>query len=128
MRNEIIILEKKYWDAMANHDFETVKELTFFPCITAGSEGVKSIDEDTFAKLFEQAKNSVIKVLDISNEQVTIVSEDWVVLGYNISLAFTVDGQTKRSYFVCSSAWARINGKWKCPLHSETELSSSLAN
>lgn len=123
MRNEILILEKKYWEAMANHDFETVKELTFFPCITAGATGVKSIDEDTFAKMFEQAKNNVINVLDISNEQVSIVSEECVVLGYNITLEHTADGYTKRSYCVCSSAWTRINGNWKCSLHSETELS-----
>lgn len=125
MRNEIIILEKKYWDAIASHDFETVKELTFFPCITTGSKGVNSIDEDTFAKMFEQSKNNMVKIIEISNEQVTILAEDWVVLGYKITLEHTVDGQTKQSHCACSSAWARINGKWKCPLHSETELSSS---
>lgn len=122
MRNEIIILEKKYWDAMANHDFETVKELTFFPCITAGKQGVRSIDEDTFAQMFEQAKNIEMKVIDISNEQVTIISDDYVVLGYNIILEHMAEGQTRQSRCVCTSAWVRVNGNWQCPLHTETEL------
>ena len=122
MRNEIIILEKKYWDAMANHDFETVKELTFFPCIVAGKKGVRSIDEDTFATMFEQSKNDTIKAVDISNEQVSIVSEDYVVLGYNIRMEYTTKGQTMKLDCVCTSAWVRIDGRWQCPLHTETEI------
>lgn len=122
MRNEIIILEKKYWEAMASHDFETVKNLTFFPCITGGKRGVRSVDEDTFAKMFDQAQDMEIKVVDISNEQVTVVSDDYVVLGYNIILEQTIGGKTQQSRCVCTSAWVRVNGNWQCPLHSETEL------
>lgn len=122
MRNEIIILEKRYWDAMANHDFETVKELTFFPCIVAGKHGVRNIDEDTFAEMFERSKNDIIGAVEISNEQVSIVSEDYVVLGYNITLEHTTDGQTRKLDCVCTSAWVRIDGSWQCPLHTETEI------
>jgi len=36
MELQIIELEKKYWQGMENHDYETVKNLTHFPCIIAG--------------------------------------------------------------------------------------------
>lgn len=36
MDNEIFEREKKYWDGMAAHDYETVRSLTKFPCIVGG--------------------------------------------------------------------------------------------
>lgn len=53
METQIIELEKKYWQGMENHDYETVKNLTLFPCIIAGKNGVQSIDESKFKKMFE---------------------------------------------------------------------------
>lgn len=123
MKNEILTIERKYWEAMANHDFETVKELTFFPCIVASNQGVRNMDEDSFAQNFAQAKDMQMNIIDISQEEVSVISDDYVVLGYVIELEHTMDGQMKRSKCACTSAWARVNGSWKCPLHSETELS-----
>ena len=44
MEDQIIELERKYWDGMANLDYETVKNLTYFPCIVASKDGVNQID------------------------------------------------------------------------------------
>ena len=33
MEMEIMELEKKYWQGMENRNYETVKNLTHFPCI-----------------------------------------------------------------------------------------------
>jgi len=48
MKKEISKLERKYWDAMADHDYETVRDLTRFPCLVAGKRGVMSVDEPTY--------------------------------------------------------------------------------
>jgi hypothetical protein len=53
MKMQIMELEKKYWQAMENHDYETVKNLTHFPFIIAGKTGLQSVDEATFKKMFE---------------------------------------------------------------------------
>ena len=63
METQIIELEKKYWQGMENHDYETVKQLTYFPCIIAGKNGVQSVDEAKFKKMFESGEGDKIKVL-----------------------------------------------------------------
>ena len=35
-QNEIVGLERKYWDAMKNNDVETAVQLTKFPCNIVG--------------------------------------------------------------------------------------------
>ena len=56
METEIFALEKKYWTAMENRDYNTVKSLTHFPCIIAGKDGVHSIDEPSFKKMFDSGE------------------------------------------------------------------------
>lgn len=53
MKTEISKLERKYWDAMNSQDYETVKNLTKFPCLVAGKRGVMSVDEPAYRKMFE---------------------------------------------------------------------------
>ena len=75
METEILALEKRYWQAMEHHDFETVKKLTRFPCIVAGKNGVQSVDETSFKNMFESGANAKIKVLNISNVESQAVSK-----------------------------------------------------
>ena len=62
MKSKILNLEKEYWNAMTGKDYETVKNLTKFPCIVAGRQGVMSVDEPGFKKMFEQGRNKTMTV------------------------------------------------------------------
>lgn len=48
---------KKYWHVMENHDFQTVKSLTYLPCIVAGKKGVNSGNEASCKRMFESGKD-----------------------------------------------------------------------
>ncbi|HMR84796.1 MAG TPA: nuclear transport factor 2 family protein [Niabella sp.] len=117
MKNEMIQLEKKYWDAMNRQDYETVKELTKFPCIVAGKQGVMSVDEPTYKKMFEQGKGKEIKVKDISDEQIEM-GEDHALIAYLIELNY--DGTNMKC--ACTSTWVKENEKWLCAMHTESDL------
>lgn len=117
MENDILRLEKNYWDGMSNHDYETVKSLTKFPCIVAGKNGVMSVDEPNFKKMFEQGSSKTIKVKDISGEQIQVGS-DHAIIGYLIELDY--DGKAMKC--ACTSTWLKEGGKWLCAMHSESDL------
>ncbi|MEO6150284.1 MAG: nuclear transport factor 2 family protein [Mucilaginibacter sp.] len=117
MENEIINLEKKYWDAMTRQDYETVKNLTKFPCIVAGKQGVMSVDEPGFKKMFEQGAGKKLTVKSISDEQIQ-KGEDHAVIGYLIQLDY--DGNTMKC--VCTSTWVKDSGNWVCAMHTESDL------
>ena len=123
METQIIELEKKYWQGMENHDYETVKKLTHFPCIIAGKTGVRSVDEATFKKMFESGDGNKIKVLNISNVEAQTLDENTAVIAYIIELGIVDDQQKAPMKCACTSTWIKENNNWVCALHTEAELS-----
>jgi len=117
MESEIISLEKKYWEAMAGKDYETVRNLTKFPCIVAGRQGVMSVDEPSFKKMFEQGSGRNMKVKSITDEQVQ-TGGDHAMLAYLIELDY--DGSSMKC--ACTSTWIKDSGNWVCAMHTESDL------
>ncbi len=123
METQILELEKRYWQAMEDHDYETVKKLTRFPCIVAGKSGVKSVDEATFKNMFESGANAKIKVLNISDVETQKVSKKSAVIAYLIELGTAYDVQGGPSVkCACTSTWTKEDDEWVCALHTESEL------
>lgn len=122
MEKEILELEKKYWQAMEDHDFETVKKLTRFPCIVAGKTGVKSVDEVSFKNMFESGANAKIKVLNFSNIESQTVSKKSAVIAYQIELGTAYNEQNSSMKCACTSTWTKEDDEWVCAMHTESEL------
>lgn len=123
METQIIELEKKYWQGMENHDYEMVKNLTHFPCIIAGKNGVQSVDEANFKKMFESGDGDKIKVLNFSDVETQLIVENAAVIAYQIELGLVDDKQKAPMKCACTSTWTIENNNWVCVLHTEVELS-----
>jgi len=123
METQIIELEKKYWQGMENHDYETVKKLTRFPCIIAGKNGVQSVDEANFKKMFESGDGDKIKVINISDIETQLTGENGAVIAYQIELGIVNDKQKAPMKCACTSTWTKENNNWVCVLHTEVEIS-----
>lgn len=123
MKTHIIELEKKYWQGMEDHDYETVKNLTRFPCIIAGKNGVQSVDEASFKKMFESGDGNKIKVLNFSDIETQLLAENAAVVAYSIELGIVDKKQKAPMKCACTSTWIKENNNWVCSLHTETELS-----
>lgn len=124
METQIIELEKKYWRGMEDHDYETVKNLTRFPCIVAGKNGVRSVDEPQFKAMFESGAGAQYKVIDISGVASQIIDET-AVIAYEIEIGVR-DSQPMKC--ACTSTWIKQDDGWRCALHSETELQHNKAD
>jgi hypothetical protein len=122
METQIIELEKKYWQGMENHDYETVKNLTRFPCIIAGKNGVHSVDEANFKKMFESGDGDKIRVLNFSDIEAQLIAENNAIIAYQIELGMADDEQKSPMKCACTSNWVKENNNWTCVLHTETEL------
>lgn len=120
MDNNIVELEKKYWNAMAIHDYETLKELTKFPCIVAGKQGVMTVNEAAFKKMFDQGGSKKVKVKVISETQVE-TEDNFGLIAYLIELDY--DGQSMKC--ACTSTWIKVDNKWLCAMHTESDMQKS---
>jgi len=120
METNIIALEKKYWQGMEDRDFQTVKDLTRFPCLIAGKNGVKSVDEENFKRMFESGGQGRIKVLGFTSLEAQTISENIALIAYTIEFGMGDQHQTLKC--ACTSTWVKENEDWRCALHTETEL------
>lgn len=118
MQNEIQNAEEKYWSAMETHDYEKVKSLTQFPCLIAGSNGVRAVDETSFKKMFEGHKGTSLKAGKFSNVQSSLLSENTGVIIYETDITY---GERSMKC-ACTSTWQQQDGAWKCVVHSETPI------
>lgn len=123
MENQILELEKRYWSAMEKRDFSIVKSLTRFPCIVAGQDGVRSVDEDTFKKMFDSGEGRELKMIEISNDVVQVTG-NCAMIAYKIELAYQVNGHESSNTCACTSTWIKENDNWVCGLHSESPITS----
>ena len=118
MKNQIQQAEEQYWSGMQKHHYETVKSLTQFPCLITGANGLRSVDEDSFKKMFDGHKGTEMKVSDLSEVHTKMLSDDFGVIMYRV----TVDYNGKSMDCACTSTWQKQDGGWKCVIHSETPL------
>jgi ketosteroid isomerase-like protein len=119
VEKEIMELERKYWRALQENDVETAMELTDFPCIVAGPQGVQRFERDAFEEMMSNAPYKIRKV-DIGDRPlVRMVSDDCVVVAYKVHEEATVEGKATSLDAADSSAWVQRDGQWRCALHSE---------
>lgn len=122
METQIIELEKKYWQGMEDYDYEIIKKLTHFPCIIASKNGVQSVDEATFKKMFESGSGTKIKIMNFSKVETQVIAENCGIIAYLIEFGMPDSKQKPSLKCACTSTWVRENGSWSCVLHTESEL------
>lgn len=115
-------LEKKYWQAMVDKDLKTAISLTNFPCVVAGANGMSSVNQEQFTKMFTAHKDSIKKFQIDENPEVRLITPDTAIIAYKVNCTMDDDGKTKTVEAVDTSTWVKRGGQWTCAMHTETEL------
>jgi hypothetical protein len=123
---ELVALEKRYWRAMQDNDVETAVSLTDFPCIVAGSRGVRSVDERAYREMIASPTYQVKQFTVKGEMQARMVSEDVGIVAYEIHERLNVNGSPITIDATDASAWVRRGGRWRCALHTESIAGDAL--
>ena len=110
-KQDIFILEKKYWAAMKNNDIEAAVSLTKFPCIVTSPKGAMRVSEAQYRQMMQKNEASQYKGIEIVDPHVDILNDDTALISYNI----THNGMKMLDV----STWVREGNKWVCAFHSE---------
>jgi ketosteroid isomerase-like protein len=116
--NQLIELEKKYWDAMIAKDVDTAVRMSDDPCFVTGASGVGSIDSAKYRQLMTEGTWKLHEYT-MDKIQARMISPDVAVVVYTVTEKLTVDGKPLTLTANDSSTWVRKNGEWKCALHTE---------
>jgi hypothetical protein len=117
---ELLGLEKQFWDAMKTGDVDAAVRLTDFPCIVTGAQGLMKVDEPAFRKMMESPSYKIERVEVSDDAQVRLIRDDVAVIAYKLHEELTVEGKPVAFDATDSSTWIRRDGQWRCAQHSES--------
>jgi hypothetical protein len=118
---ELLDLERRFWDAMKAKDAQSARRMTDDQCIVVGAQGVSSVDPATMAKLTSEGQWELERyVFDDQKAQVRFINDDVALVAYKVAERVVVDGQALNLEANDSSVWVRRNGEWVCAMHTES--------
>ena len=120
-KDEIIALEKSYWDAMKRKDGARAAQLSGKTALVTGARGVSSIAKDKMGKMTESG-NWTLDSYDFDEIEVTVPTPDVAIIAYKVHQKVTMDGKPQDLHAADSSTWIRGPAGWECHAHSETML------
>jgi hypothetical protein len=119
VENQLVELERQYWQALKDNDVSVVARLTDDPCIVTGAQGVGKLDQRSLAQMMEKATYTLDAFELDPDMKVRMLSDDVAIVAYKVHEELTVDGKSLKLDAADSSTWVRRNGRWVCALHTE---------
>ncbi len=126
IKDEIVVLEKSYWDAIKRKDGETTARLSGKLSLVTGANGVMSIAKDKMGSMTEDGSWE-LKSYEIFDVSVVTPSPDVAIIVYKVTQKVRMDGKEREFTAADSSTWIRGNDGWECHAHSETIMGDQLA-
>jgi hypothetical protein len=120
MDQELIELEKQYWEAIRNRDGATATRLSDARCLVIGPQGIGKLDRAALAGLVENAPYELKRVRLDDDVHISKIADDVAVIAYKVNEELVVDGKTTTLEAFDSSVWVRRDGGWVCAAHTET--------
>src|SRR5574342_760481 len=120
VEQDLLDLEKQYWQAVKDKDVDAAMHLTEDQCIVTGGQGVARIDRETLASMLK-ATPYTLNDFEVSDDaHVRLLRDDAAIVAYKVREELTVDGKSLTLEAADASAWVRRDGRWVCALHTES--------
>src|SRR5690242_10439600 len=93
-RNEIIALEKSYWEAMRAKDGNRTSQLSADPALVTGMQGVMSIAKSKMGKMTEEG-NWTLESYSFDDIEVATPTPDVAIIAYTVNQQVTMNGKSQ---------------------------------
>ncbi len=120
-KDDIVALEKSYWDAMTKKDGRRTAELSGKTSLVTGAHGVMSIPKDKMGKMTEDG-NCTLESYAFEDIEVSAPAPDVAIIAYTVRQKVTKDGKSQILRAADCSTWIRGDDGWQCHAPSETFL------
>ena len=118
---ELLALERSYWDALQAQDARTVGRLTAHGSTIAGASGVSGVEPDSIGKMIESAPYTMTSYrIDPDTVRINRLCDDAVAIAYGVHEDLEVDGKPVKLDAFDTSVWKRTDSGWTCVLHTES--------
>jgi hypothetical protein len=118
---ELLALERQYWDALKDRDIRTVGRLTAEDSTVAGASGVAGVDPRKMAQLIESAPWKITDYrIDPQSTRINRLCDDTVAIAYAVHEELEVDGKPVKLDAFDMSVWKQTEHGWTNVLHTES--------
>jgi hypothetical protein len=118
---EVLALERQYWDALKDRDARTVGRLTAEASTIAGASGVSGVDPRSMSKMVESAPYKINDYrIDPQTTRINRLCDDAVAISYGVHEDLEVDGKPVKLDAFDTSVWKKTENGWTCVLHTES--------
>lgn len=125
-KDEVVALEKSYWDAMKKKDGDQAAKLSGKTSLVIGAQGVMSIPKSKMGKMTESG-DWTLESYRFDDIQVAIPSPDVAIIAYKVTQKVIMGGKPQELHAADSSTWVRGEAGWECHAHSEVILKDAKA-
>jgi ketosteroid isomerase-like protein len=121
VKQHLIDLEKEYWQAIMNKDFDAALRLSANRVVVSGAQGAAVIDHDAFRQMMNEGQWE-LRDFGLSDVQVELPRPDVGVVAYAVTEELIVEGKPMQLKAAEASTWLRQGDEWRCVSHSESLL------
>ncbi len=121
-KEEILDLEKSYWDAMVRKDGRKTSQLSAKTAVVSGPHGVRSIAKDEMGKMTEDG-HWTLHSYAFDDVVFSTPTPDVAIIAYTVKQKVDLNGKVQDMHAADSSTWVRGANGWECHAHSEAFLS-----
>lgn len=125
MEQEILNLERQYWQAMKDGDSALAKRLSDDSCLVASASGFSELSADQLAKMIPSETYELKDFRINDGARVHFLRDDVAICAYQVHEDLLVDGEMLSVDAAESSTWVKRDGTWKCAAHVESILGDS---
>ncbi len=119
LTDEIMGLEKAFWEAMRSKDAAVAAAMTAPQCVVAGASGTAVIDPAVMGQMLSGA-TWTLESYAFESPTVQMLDDDTAIVAYKATEQLTVDGKPLTLTAFDTSVWRRDGGRWLCALHTES--------
>lgn len=118
-RADIEKLEKAFWDSMIHGRPEVATEMLTEPAMMVSSHGVNKFDHAAYTKM---ANDDRYKLVDYQMTDLDVVfpRDDAAVASYRVNQKMEMKGKEVQTDVYGTSTWLKVDGQWRCALHTES--------
>src|SRR6185503_17852258 len=92
---ELLELEKQYWEAICNRDGATATRLSDARCMVIGPQGIGKLDREALAGMVENASHELKRYRLDEDVHVRTIADGVALIAYKVNEEIVVDGQTR---------------------------------
>ncbi|HZZ33425.1 MAG TPA: nuclear transport factor 2 family protein [Phenylobacterium sp.] len=126
-KDEIVALERSYWDAMRKKDGRRTAELSGKTSLVTGARGVMTVPKEKMGKMTEDG-DWTLESYAFDDVEVSTPTADVAIIAYTVRQKVKMKGQPQEFRAADSSTWIRGSNGWECHAHTETRLQENAAS